>query len=460
MQHQTTRLRRFLLVTGAITPLIALAACGSDDKADSATVAPTTVAATSPTTVADTSPAATTEPGAAETTEPGAGETTEPAAAETTEPAGAETTEATFAPTSGSYKIELITDLSGKFAGVAGPGAAGAQVAVENINATGGVNGKALELEVIDSQSDPNAALTAAQKAVSSEPLAIMMFSGSAGASSITSLVQSAQVPFLTPALPDTSVDPVQPFLFQPSLTAKQNAEAIYRFVKQKLGDDLSGKKVAIAAITSPYVDVVIQQASDLFNADGASVGNAERYTLPLASFSAQAGTIARDKPDVVLTLGSTDDTVVVVKALSAAGVDALQVGIPSGAAEGTLQQAASANYYALTANPYPSSLPDFTAIADKYGKKDEVSGSIFSMSGWVTAYVVAEALRICGVDCDSAALSASLEKITDFTVPNDVSYGLVSFSATDHVGVSTVRFHNYDPATGKFTESDPVPVS
>jgi len=401
MQQVAPRFRRIVLTVGALVPTLVLAACGSSAGGNGAA---------------------------------GSGST------------------------GGSYKVVLISDLSGPYSGVSGPGAAGAEVAVDNINATGGVNGKRINLEVIDSQSTPTAALAAAQKAASENPLAVIMFSGSAGASSITSLVQSVKVPFLSPALADTSVNPAQPYLYQPSLTAGQDAQALYQFLKLKLGG-LAGKTVDVAAISSPYVDVIIKAATTLLRHDGAKIGSTERYELPLASFTTQAGAISRDKPDAVLVLGSTDDTVVVSKALKAAGVTSLQVGIPSGAAQTTVQQVGSPNYYALTANPYPTALPAFLSIAEKYGKKADVSGSIFSMSGWVTAYTVAHALTECGASCDGAQLNAALEHVTNYTVPDGVSYGPVTFSASNHIAASTVRFHNYDPATGKFSESDAITV-
>ena len=364
-----------------------------------------------------------------------------------------------MASAGGAYKVVLISDLSGPFSSVSGPGAAGAEVAVDNINAAGGINGEKVNLQVIDSQSTATGALTAAQQAVSENPQAIMMFSGSAGASTITSLVQSAHIPFLSPGLADTSVYPAQPDLYQPSLTAKQDAEAMYEFAKSKVSGGLAGKTVDIAAINSPYVDVTINDASASLKAAGAKVANVERYNLPLASFATQAGTIARDKPAVVLILGSTDDSVVVSKALTSAGVDALQLGIPSGAAQVTIQQADTANYYAMTANPYPSALPGLLAVASKYGKASDVSGSIFSMSGWVTAYVLADALKQCGAGCSGASLNSALEHVSGYTVPDGAQYGQVTFTAGDHIAASTVRFHSYDPATGKFSESNPFAV-
>jgi ABC-type branched-subunit amino acid transport system substrate-binding protein len=353
----------------------------------------------------------------------------------------------------------LISDLSGDFSSVSAPGAAGAEVAVDNINASGGVNGKKLNLQVVDSQSSASMALTAAQKAIAENPLALIMLSGSAGASAITSLVQSTHVPFLSPALSDTSVYPAQPYLYQSSLTAQQDAQAMYQFVKQNENGSLSGKFIDIAAINSPYVDVIIKDVSTLLKGSGGKVASVERYNLPLASFATQADAIARDKPNVVLTLGSTDDTVVVSKALTAAGVGALQVGIPSGAGQDTLQQIGSANYHAMTADPYPSELPSVLAIAGSHGKKTEMSGSIFSMSGWVTVYMLANALKLCGDSCSSTALNGALERVSNFTVPDGVSYGPVTFSGSDHAAVSTVRFRSYDPATRQFSESDPINV-
>ncbi len=419
--RRISRYRRSLIAAGGLLPVLALAACGSAASSSSA------------------------------------GSTSTGSSSASSSATGSSSASAVSA--GGSYKIVLISDLSGPFSSVSGPGAAGAQVAIDNINAAGGINGKQLSLQVLDSQSTATGALSAAQQAVSENPQAIMMFSGSAGASAITSLVQSAHIPFLSPGLADTSVYPAQPDLYQPSLTAKQDAEAMYEFVKAQVSGGIAGKTVDVAAINSPYVDVIINDASASLKAAGAKIGNVERYNLPLASFATQAGTIARDKPAVVLILGSTDDSVVVSKALTAAGADALQVGIPSGAAQVTIQQADTANYYAMTANPYPSALPSLLAVAAKYGKASDVSGSIFSMSGWVTAYVLADALKQCGGDCSSSTLNSALEHVSNYTVPDGGQYGQVTFSAGNHIAASTVRFHSYSPATGKFSESSPFAV-
>ena len=57
------------------------------------------------------------------------------------------------------------------------------------------------------------------------------------------------------------------------------------------------------------------------------------------------------------------------------------------------------------------------------------------------------------------ANLNTALEHVSNYTVPDGAQYGQVTFSAADHIAASTVRFHSYNPATGKFSESSPFAV-
>tara|TARA_R110001583_G_scaffold78569_3_gene212857 strand:+ start:2273 stop:3547 length:1275 start_codon:yes stop_codon:yes gene_type:complete len=65
-----------------------------------------------------------------------------------------------------TYKVGLITALSGSGASLGQPMLVGAKIAVEQINANGGVNGKPLELLVRDSRAKPADATVAARELV------------------------------------------------------------------------------------------------------------------------------------------------------------------------------------------------------------------------------------------------------------------------------------------------------
>lgn len=364
------------------------------------------------------------------------------------------------ATSSTPYNVVLVADLSGLDASAGTAPAAAVQVAVGKINAEGGINGRKINLQVVDGQSSTSVALAAGQQAVSSNALAVMLFGTSAEAAALQPLLQQAKVPFLSGGIPDESVYPAQLGLYQPGVTAKQNGEGIAAFVKAKLGGNLAGKVVDIAAINAPFVDTVIKSATALLKADGATIKTTQRYNFGIASFATQAGTIAQDKPDAVLTLGAADDTIVVSKALRAAGSNALQVGMAVAAAPGELQQVADANYWALTEANYARDSAVFMAAAKAAGKQDAVVGSPFASTAWDATYILAEALRNCASGCKSGSdLNTALESLGGYVVPGNVAYGPVGFSKTSHVAGSVVKFHNYDPATSKWSVSDAIDV-
>jgi branched-chain amino acid transport system substrate-binding protein len=359
----------------------------------------------------------------------------------------------------GTFKLVLLTDLSGVGATNAKPGASGVQAAIKKVNDGGGVLGHTLELQVIDTQSGADTALTAAQKAVSENPLAVILFGTSAEGAKVTPVIESAKLPFLSAALPDSSLYPPKSTDFMASVTAKQSGYFLVEFAKQKTSKSLAGAVIDIAAINSPYIDTVIDSLKSQVEAAGGKITRTERYDYGIASFATQAGTIARDKPTIVFTVGAANDTIVVSKALTAAGVNALQIGGGSGAAESVLQAVKTANYWAPTENAYPSQNPGFLAAAVKAGVKDGVLGSTYSNAGWVATYLVAEGLSKCGSGCDATKLPAAIEQITGYTVPAGVSYGQINLSPTNHVSASVVKFHNYNPATSKFSDSDPIDI-
>jgi branched-chain amino acid transport system substrate-binding protein len=403
-----TRSRRLAMTLGVVLPALALAACGSS--------------------------------GSAEDNAGGGGSS------------GAES--------GGAFEITLLTDLSGVGATNAKPGASGVQAAIKKINDDGGVHGKQLALDIIDLQSGPDTALTAAQKAVSENPLAVIMFGTSAEGAKVTPVIEAANVAFLSPALPDGSLYPPKSTDFMPSITAKQAGFAMAEFAKSKAGGSFKDSVIDIAAINSPYIDTVIATLTAQIEAADGKVTRTERYDYGIASFATQAGNIARDEPTIVFMLGAANDSIVVSKALTAAGAKALQIGTGSNAGEPVLQALNNPNYWAPTENVYPSQNPDFLAAAESAGVQDGVLGSTYSNAGWVATYLFAEGLSKCGEDCDSTKLPAAIEQITGYTVPGGVSYGPINLSATNHITASVVRFHSYDPATGKFVDSDPIDLA
>ena len=91
--------------------------------------------------------------------------------------------------------IPNIIELSGGGATVGAMWKNGSSMAVEEINASGGILGKKIKLEFVDTASDPGKARAAMQRALDDKPVAIFgpIYSGSV--SSTLKLTADAEVP-------------------------------------------------------------------------------------------------------------------------------------------------------------------------------------------------------------------------------------------------------------------------
>jgi branched-chain amino acid transport system substrate-binding protein len=151
--------RRSKWISAVSVLALALAACGDDDDddggaADTTGAAPATTAGEAPATTAGEAPATT------------AGE-----APATTAGEGPATTGGT--PTGEPVTIGVLTSVTGNFAPWGVQVRDGMQLAVDDINAAGGVAGRPLELEVSDDQTDPDRGATEIERLIEGGAVAV-----------------------------------------------------------------------------------------------------------------------------------------------------------------------------------------------------------------------------------------------------------------------------------------------
>lgn len=423
---------------GAIVCVTALlvSACGDDDDA------------------ADSETAATEESSTpAETSAPAEGSS---APAETSAPTGESSSPA--APTGEPWVIPFLNDVTGTIAVSFLPAYSGFQTYMDMVNDNGGVLGRPIQVELHDAQSNPDVALTEAQKILGEDPLLFAHMGSSAAAARINPVVAPEGVAYIGGSVGDDVLFPAQPNIYQVGLTAGLQGQAIAKQIDVLL-DGLDGKTVAVAAGNSPYIDNVIKAATDVIEAEGGSIGATERFDFGIPSFAAQAGNIVADGPDAVILLAPANDTVTVGSALAAAGHEGPMVGFNGAAALEVLQRLgeAGASYYAPTEVEFPSLNEELMAVAAEHGTDADIAASTFSAAGWAMASLIVEALNLCGADCTTETFGPAFESITDFVVPMGVYTGPVSFGPDDHVSASQVRFHTWDTAGGAVSSSEPI---
>ena len=146
----------------------------------------------------------------------------------------------------------------------------GILLAVQEINAAGGINGRQIELITRDTQSDPTKAVNGAAELTHGEKVSVVLGPVNSGESlAVTPLLARANVPQLHPCWVDSLTDPKKyPMCFRNAPTNQQIGAAANRYVVQVL----KRKKVAVISDTTGYGTASVNAYVPMFKALGADV--------------------------------------------------------------------------------------------------------------------------------------------------------------------------------------------
>src|SRR5262245_58196405 len=127
----------------------------------------------------------------------------------------------------------------------------GTLLAVQEINAAGGINGRQIELITRDTQSDPTKAVNAAAELTHGEKVSVVYGPLNSGeALAVVPLLARANMPQVHPCWVDSLADPKKyPMCFRNGPTNQQIGAAANRYVVQTL----KRKKVAVISDTTGY---------------------------------------------------------------------------------------------------------------------------------------------------------------------------------------------------------------
>jgi branched-chain amino acid transport system substrate-binding protein len=402
-----TRARRWI-VFGVLAVMLGLtaAACGGEEEA----AAP---------------PA---EPAPAEPAEPPA-ETAE-APAETSE-APAETSEAT--PASGEpIIVGAAMDLTGGMAPFDGPALAAAQLEAEKLNAAGGVDGRPIQINVIDTQLDPGQTKSAAIDLIDNQGAQILLVT--CDVDYATPAIQEALnrgVLALSPCIGTDQMGP-QRFGEQGKLAftfgniAQDEGAAMAEYAL----DQGWTKAIVIKDNLIVYFQDVVDAFAQRFTENGGEVVQKEEYLNSIAGADT-GGTVqnvisavADTDADVIAISTAYDDLPALVGGLRSLGVDTPI--ICSWACDGTYWNPEGlSNFYTVS---YASLVgddpnPDVNALVQEMTDAETPPGVSSFVGGAALIDALASAIEETG-GTDSAAIADVFEGFQGFpTISGDISF-------------------------------------
>jgi len=329
-------------------------------------------------------------------------------------------------------------DLSGPVASLGGPLRDGMVLAVEDINAAGGIHGRRLRLVVEDTSFDPKKAVLATQKLLTQDKVFAMVAPlGTAPTQAAMPLILERGVPLLFPGTPaDFTYTPFDRLKFALSSPYGEQVRAQVKWAYEKLGK----RRFGVLYQDDETGQNVLRATEEQLKAHGLSLIERASYKRGAIDYSSQIARLKAADLDVLI-LGT------IVRETAAAKMEARKQGWPvdmmvnvAGTNSAVFTIAGAETMEGLygqsqflpldSAEQPPAARGVIERYKARFGKNPE-DGIVF---GYTSVMLFAEGAKNAGRDLTVDSLVKGLERVRNWTTAFGASP--VSFSETERLGV------------------------
>lgn len=286
----------------------------------------------------------------------------------------------------------------------------GITMAIEELNATGGVLGKQIKILSEDDQGKPEEAQTVVTKLINKDRVsAILGEVASSNSLAAAPLCQQSRIPMVTPASTNPKVTQVGDYIFRICFIDPFQGKVMAKFA----GNSLKVKKVAILRdIKSDYSMGLANFFKESFVANGGEIVADESYSAGDKDFNAQLTSIKSKNPEAVFVPGYYTEVGLIARQARKLGITGPLMGGDGWDSEKLWEIGGDAlngcffsNHYSVD-DPSPA-IQNFVASFKK--KYNGESPDAMSALGYDVAKVLVDAMRRANSDNpDSVRLALS----------------------------------------------------
>ncbi|MER1987839.1 MAG: ABC transporter substrate-binding protein [Solibacillus sp.] len=322
-----------------------------------------------------------------------------------------------------TIKIGANLELSGNVASYGSSIGDGVNLAVDEINAAGGINGKKIELVTVDNKSENAEATTAAIRLAEQEKVVAMIAPATSGNTVATvQIANNNKIPIITasgtaPNVTENADGSINEYAFRTCFIDPFQGTVAANFATS----DLGAKNVAIFADNaSDYAKGLAASFKETLEANGGKVVIEEAYVAKDVDFKSQLTNIRGKNPDFIFIPGYYEEVGLIVKQARELGITAPLMGA-DGWDSPTLVELAGADALNNTfiTNHYSSEDPEATiqefvkAFEAKYSK----APNAFHALGYDTVYYLADAISRVEGDITGEAIKDQLAATKDLSL-------------------------------------------
>jgi branched-chain amino acid transport system substrate-binding protein len=317
---------------------------------------------------------------------------------------------AAFAQSGGPIKLADVAELSGGGATVGTNWKNGIDLAVEEINAKGGILGHKIEVTHADSQSNPGVARAQVQKALDSEPY-VLLGPGYSGSVKVTApLAADAGIAQIMGGEAAELTRMGDKFLFRTSFGQQSSMPKVAKYIN----DELKAKSVAIVWVNNDFGrggrDVIAKEFERL----GIKVVADQSTEAGQSDFAADVSKIKTANPDAVFIYVNEEESARILKELKRQGVTVPLIGETTLVGQKVIELAGDAangarGHVGLTTDAPVALIKEFR---DKFVKKYNYVPDHNGLKGYLAVYMVKATTDKMG-KVDSKAFADTLHGLT-----------------------------------------------
>jgi branched-chain amino acid transport system substrate-binding protein len=221
-------------------------------------------------------------------------------------PKPAETATGTGGGTEGEIVVGEYGSLTGAEATFGQSTHNGIMLAMDEINAAGGVNGRKIRVRTEDDQSKAEEAASAVQKLISQDNVvAVLGEVASSNSLAAAPICQGAQRPMITPSSTNEKVTQVGDYIFRMCFIDPYQGEAMANYLYKTLK---LTKAAVLVDVKSDYSTGLAANFEKTFVANGGRIIGKQSYAKGDSDFRAQLTTLKGTNPDVIFVPGYYND--------------------------------------------------------------------------------------------------------------------------------------------------------
>jgi branched-chain amino acid transport system substrate-binding protein len=338
-------------------------------------------------------------------------------------------------------KIGALFSITGPPSFLGEPERNTAQMVVDEINRTGGIGGRKLQLVIYDTQGDATRAVQVATRLIKEDKVVAIIGPSTTGDTmAVIPLVEKAQIPLISCAAGIKITDPVKKWVFK---TAQNDSLAVARIYEHLKKRQIS--KVALLTVSDSFGSSGREQLNVQAKKFGIQIISDDTYGSKDTDMTAQLTKIRDSKAQALICWGTNPGPAIIARNVKQLGLHMplyMSHGVSSkkfielagDAAEGIILPSGRV----LVANLLPNTNRQKKALLSfikNYQKQYRAEGDHFGGHAWDAVMLLKSAIEK-GADTP-AAIRDQLEKTQNFSGIG----GIFNFSLQDHAGLTKDAF-------------------